>query len=144
MKKVITILSDSELASKVDRIVNIRPMANEYRQLCNEVKADLQARNLTAFTTPAGHSASINRHPGITWIVTALHKALTKSVFELLCPRRPDIRKLNQRLAATPEDKALAKCRVDTPGKLELEVLAKGETAVVSNVSDADDVEEAA
>jgi len=143
-KKELRPMSERELQAMIDRIIEIRPLANEYRSLCQEVKGDLQARGIDTYTTPGGNTANVNRKPGVMWLLEGLKKIFTRALLDTYCPRRADTKKLNQRLAATSEDKRLAKCRVDTPGKLELEVLAKGETAVVSNVSDADDVEEAA
>lgn len=123
-KKTEVSLSDAELAAKVARIVEIRPMANEYSLLCKDVKQELLARGKDEFKTEAGHLARIVRKPLKAWVTTALQLALPKKVFELLCPRKPDTKKLNQRLAATPEDKKLAACLVEAGEEKELEVLA--------------------
>jgi len=121
-------LTEAELAEKIDRLVLLRPQANEYRQLCGQVKAALQARGLQQFMAPSGCRARLDQGVACRWIVAMLQTVLPRGVFYALCPRKAETKKLNQRLAAVPEDKELAKCRVVVPGKIELSVLARGET----------------
>jgi len=139
-KKQAELLSVADLNKKIDRIVEIRPMANEYSLLVKEVKQDLLARGDKAWATEAGNTASVKRRPAFEWLVDNLKRALPRGVFEALCPRKADARKLNQRLAATPEDKALAACKIELTGKPELEVLAKGESpAQIVRMDEADE-----
>lgn len=121
-------LTEDELNARIDRLVAIRPMANEYRQLCGEVKEALLARAANERATPAGNRALLNRTPTWTWLVGALKETLSRALFEAFCPRKPDAKKLNQRLAACPDDKDFAACRAEGNPKIELEVLAAGET----------------
>lgn len=137
-------LSDADLGAKIDRIIEIRPMANEYKLLLGSVKEELLARGAETFTSAAGHTSTIERTPAFKWLIEKLQTALSRPVFYALCPRKPDTKKLNQRLAATPDDKRLAACRVPTGGEtVEVSVFAKGETKAV-NISAADEVEAAA
>jgi len=138
-------LTEAELAEKIDRLVLLRPQANEYRQLCDEVKATLQARGSNAFITAASNRAELTHGTGYRWVIERLAKVLTTQIFNVLCPRKPDTKKLNQRLAALPEDKQLAACRVAVPGKVKLSVLAKGETETAAvKLNDDESEEEAA
>lgn len=136
-------LNDVVLAEKIDRIVSIRPMANEYRLLCDEVKKELLARDVTTFTSPAGHVGKIIFKPTFGWLIEKLKKALPRAVYEALCPRKPDAKKLNQRLAATPEDKKFANCRTPMSPKRELEVLAAGQTEAPADVDEDDEFDAA-
>lgn len=140
MAKKKVLLSDRELHAKVDRLVQIRPLANEYALLCRDIKAELLARKTTEILTAEGNRAIIRSLPGASWVLEKLLKCLPGTLLDLLCPRRPDAKKLNQRLVACPEDKALAACKIPTAGKLELAVLAKGETlAQLTSVATEDD-----
>lgn len=56
-------LTEDELNARIDRLVAIRPMANEYRLLCGEVKEELLARAASERVTPAGNRAMLNRTP---------------------------------------------------------------------------------
>jgi len=141
-KKVPT-MSTEQLTEKINRIVQIRPVANEYRTLCRDVKEELQSRGVGSFETELGNTASVSRESGFTWVIEKLQKYLTRSLFETLCPRKVDSKKLNQRMAACPEDKQLASCRAEKPGKWALEVLAKGETAGVKQTEE-EELEDAA
>ena len=124
-------LTEAQLAAKIDRLVELRPMANEYRSLCDDVKKELIARG-NGFETPAGNKGKVLIKPRFEWLLEKVEAALSRNVFYALCPRKPDAKKLNQRLAATPEDKRLAAARVEINPTLELEVLAAGETEVAA------------
>lgn len=126
-KKEVTLLSEAELHAKINRLVEIRPLANEYNELCRKIKPDMLARGASEIVTPEGNRALIVSKPSFIWVVEKLAKALKRAVFNTLCPRKADAKKLNQRLLANPEDKALAACRIAGNPKYELEVLAKGE-----------------
>jgi hypothetical protein len=129
-------LTEDELNARIDRLVSIRPMANEYRLLCGEVKEALLARAANERATPAGNRALLNRTPTWTWLVGALKETLGRGLLEAFCPRKPDVKKLNQRLAACPDDKDFAACRVEGNPKIELEVLAAGEDRAVLPLQD--------
>ena len=144
-RKQVIQITDDELSKKIDRLVEIRPQANEYSALCREIKTALLVRHGKQMATVAGNTAMIEQKPTCAWLVDKLQKVLSRNVFGLLCPRRPDKKKLDQRLAATPENKALAACRVDLgPGKPKLIVLAKGEELSASAESEEDEDEEEA
>lgn len=115
-------LSDAELDAKIKRVLEIRPLANEYKTLCDSIKSELLARGNDDFRTKEGHQARIVRTPKATWLLEKLEKILPRAVFERLCPRKPDGKQLNQRLAAMPEDKDLAACRVRAGEDREVEV----------------------
>lgn len=117
-------LSDQELNAQVARLVEIRPVANEYGVLCRSIKEELLARARDSHRTPHGHTAQIARTKRYSWVVEKLKKALPTALFATLCPPKPDAKKLNQRMAACPEDKALAACRVEDGEERELEVIA--------------------
>lgn len=119
-------MTDKELSAKIDRYVSIRPMANEYQSLGGEIKDELLLRKEHSFDAPSGARARVKLNPQAEWLVEALKAVLPRAVFDALCPRKPDAVKLNQRLAAMPEDKALAKCRMPKGDRKELEVLAAG------------------
>ncbi len=140
-KKQVIELSNEELNLKIDRLVAIRPMANEYKALCKEVGAELNRREIDNFTSGAGNKAGFKSTPVYTWLADKLMKVLPRSIWALLLPRKPDVKKLNQRLAATPEDKRLAACRIMTGAKKQLEVLAMGETHSISAGDDDEDEE---
>lgn len=126
--KKVSKLSDADLARKIDRIVAIRPVANEYKALLDEVKEEMQAREIGKYETELKNTAVCERKTGFTWLADKLAKVKSlKDIFDTVCPRKPDTKKLNQRLAACPEDKALAACRVEVPGKVEIKVHAPGE-----------------
>ena len=125
-KKEPTTMSDADLAAAIDRIVVIRPQANEYSALCKKVKAELNLRG-TEFISPAGNKGMIEKKTTYTWIVDALKKCLAPKVFDLLCPRKADATKLNARLAATPEDKKLAACKIVAGFENDLSILGKDE-----------------
>jgi len=129
-------LSDEDLAKKTDRIVQIRPLANEYRSLCDEVKKELLSRGSDVFTAPSGNQSAIKRTPSYTWVLDMLKRVVKKPVFETLCPRKPDANKLKQRLAATPEDKKLAACLVPSGETKELEVLSADEVEAAKQRTD--------
>lgn len=131
-------LTENELNAHIDRLVAIRPMANEYRLLCGEVKESLLARAANERVTPAGNRATLNRTPTWTWLVDALKDALKRPLFEAFCPRKPDAKKLNQRLVACPDDKDFAACRAEGNPKIELEVLAAGENRAALPLQDED------
>jgi|CXWL01.1.fsa_nt_gi hypothetical protein len=139
-KKAIKLLQAQELNAKIDRIVAIRPMANEYSQLVKEVKGELLARKLVVYRTPDGNTAKVKQKPAFMWMVESLKKVLSADVFDALCPRKPDAKKLNQRTAATPEDERLAACRLECGvGKPELEVLAAGESVSTQIAEESDE-----
>lgn len=140
-KKQRVALSDAQLEANIDRIVEIRPMANEYKTLLNDVKAELGARKIQRWTAPSGNRAEFGFTPIFGWLLEGLKNCLPRGVFELLCPRKADAKKLNQRLAATPEDKKLAACKVKVSQKVELFILAHNETANVTQLH-TDDEEE--
>ncbi|MBE7462299.1 MAG: hypothetical protein HS116_02290 [Planctomycetes bacterium] len=117
-------LSDQELNAQTKRLVEIRPIANEYGLLCRSIKEELLARGRDEHRTPEGHTAKIARTKRYSWVVEKLKKALPGALFASLCPPKPDAKKLNQRIAACPEDKALAACRVEDGEERELEVIA--------------------
>lgn len=143
-KGVKVAMTDAELNEKINRIVAIRDSANEYRTLTKAVNAELVSRKLDSFTSTDGNTAMIRRKPTVAWLIDKLKKVLNKAAFELMCPRKADARKLNQRIAAMPEDKKLAACRVEVGvGKPVLVVLAKGETIGATNEED-DELEAAA
>ena len=133
-------LAEQQLAAKIDRLVLLRPQANEYRLLCDQVKEELMTRaeEKREEKTAAGNTAHVTRKPQFGWILASLKTALSRGVFETLCPRKPDAKKLDQRLAAMPEDKALAKCKIEGNAKYELEVLAAGETVCEKHDDDAE------
>ncbi len=135
-KKQRTPLNDQELAQKIDRLIQIRPVANEYRELCGDIKDELQFRNATAFRTATGALAQLVSKPGIKWVVKLLAKLLRPAQLDLYCPRKPETRKLNQLLAATPSDKELAACSTGVPGKLELQVLAPGQAIAEEEIEE--------
>jgi hypothetical protein len=122
-------LSDQELGKKIDRLIEIRPMANEYRDLCADIKDELNHRNINVFLGRSGAVAKLVSKPSVSWLLEMLKRVLKPAQLDMYCPRKVDTRKLNQRLAALPDDKQLAKCRIEVPGKRELEVLAHGQLA---------------
>ena len=117
-------LNDHELNAQTKRLVEIRPVANEYNGLCKSIKEELLARGSNEHRTPDGHTAKIARTKRYSWVVEKLKKALPAALFATLCPPKPDAKKLNQRMTACPEDKALAACRVEDGEERELEVIA--------------------
>ena len=137
-------LNDAEMAAKIARLVAIRPVANEYRELCSQIKDELQYRKIDCFETQKGEKAKLISKPSFEWLVAALEVVLDKSIFNALCPRKADTRKLNQRIAAYPEDAKLAACRVQKPGKHELEVLAAGESQAPISIAIEGEEDEAA
>ncbi|HEY3321699.1 MAG TPA: hypothetical protein VGP72_14610 [Planctomycetota bacterium] len=136
-------LNDLELAGKIDRLIEIRPYANEYRDLTGDIKEELMCRKVSEFKAPSGASASVTRKMGMRWLVDKCVQVLPAPLLDLLCPRKPDTNKLNARLKALPDDKALAGCRVEQLGKPTLEVLAKGEV-LASDARDDEDEADAA
>ena len=136
-KTEITALSAADLAAKIDRMVALRPMANEYRTLDKDVKEALQGGAIqlnsdSCYETPQGNRAGLWQGVSAAWSLPRLLKALPKSLWETLLPRKPATRALEARIKACPEDKALAACRATKAGKITLRVYAKGENIPVS------------
>ncbi len=129
MLKQASALSDSELSAKIDRYVSLRPVKNELDTLRKQIGDELESRGIETFTTKTGATAAVLRKPAYKWVLEKLLEVLPRKLVDQFCPRVPDTKLLNQRAAACPDDKKLAGCRVEVPGRKTIQILGPGESA---------------
>lgn len=118
-------MDDKELSGLIDRYAELRPLVSEQKTLAKKIRDEMQVRKIESFTTKKDNTAALEKKPTCSWMIDELKKVLPRAVFELLCPRKPETKKLDQRLAAMvskAERNELARCRMPGSPKVQLSI----------------------